>query len=191
MSELPDRKRSGLSIVIDGIDQIIAQLERFIMAVGVILMAINTIANVISRFVFNHSIVFAEELNSIFILLVTFAGIGYAARHGRHIRMSAISDALPKPARKILMIVITAITGMMLLVLAWYAVQYIISLQAKGRVYPALGIPVYVSYLWVPIGLAVTGVQYLLTFIKNLQQKEIYLSTDLREDDAQELELEV
>ena len=191
MSELPDRKRSGLSIVIDGIDQIIAQLERFIMAVGVILMAINTIANVISRFVFNHSIVFAEELNSIFILLVTFAGIGYAARHGRHIRMSAISDALPKPARKILMIVITAITGMLLLVLAWYAVQYIISLQAKGRVYPALGIPVYVSYLWVPIGLAVTGIQYLLTFIKNLQQKEIYLSTDLREDDAQELELEV
>ncbi len=191
MSELPDRKRSGLTIAIDGIDRAIAQLERFIMAVGVILMAVNTIANVVSRFVFNHSIVFAEELNSIFILLVTFAGIGYAARHGRHIRMSAISDALPKPARKILMIVITAITGAMLLVLAWYAVQYIVNMQAKGRVYPALGIPVYISYLWVPIGLAVTGIQYVLTFIKNLQEKEIYLSTDLREEDAQELELEV
>jgi len=191
MSELPDRKRSGLTIAIDGIDRVIAQLERFIMAVGVILMAVNTIVNVVSRFVFNHSIVFAEELNSIFILLVTFAGIGYAARHGRHIRMSAISDALPKPARKILMIVITAITGAMLLVLAWYAVQYIVNMQAKGRVYPALGIPVYISYLWVPIGLAVTGIQYVLTFIKNLQEKEIYLSTDLREEDAQELELEV
>jgi TRAP-type C4-dicarboxylate transport system permease small subunit len=191
MSELRKRKRSGLTVVIDGIDQVIAQLERFIMALGVILMAVNTIANVVSRFVFNHSIVFAEELNSIFILLVTFAGIGYAARHGRHIRMSAISDALPKPARKILMIAVTAITGAMLLVLAWYAVQYIVNMQAKGRVYPALGIPVYVSYLWVPVGLAVTGVQYVLTFIKNLQEKEIYLSTDLREEDAQELELEV
>ena len=161
------------------------------MAIGVILMALNTIANVISRFVFNHSIIFAEELNSIFILLVTFAGIGYAARHGRHIRMSAISDALPKPARKVLMIAVTAITAALLLILAWYAVQYIISLHAKGRVYPALGIPVYISYLWVPIGLGVTGIQYALTFIRNLQEKDIYLSTDLREEDAQELELEL
>lgn len=190
MNDVPKQK-SGLGAVIDGIDRSIAALERVIMAVGVILMAINTIVNVISRFVFNNSIAFAEELNSIFILLVTFAGIGYAARHGRHIRMSAISDALPKRARKILMIATTAITAALLLVLAWYAVQYIISLQAKGRVYPALGIPVYVSYLWVPIGLAVTGIQYALTFLKNLQDKEIYLSTNLREEDAQELELEI
>ena len=190
MTDAP-RKRSGLTRIIDGIDGGIAALERVIMAVGVILMAVNTIANVVSRFIFNHSIIFAEELNSIFILLVTFAGIGYAARHGRHIRMSAISDALPTRARKILMIVITLITGVLLLILAWYSVQYIIGLQAKGRVYPALGIPVYISYLWVPIGLFVTGIQYILTFIRNLQEPEIYLSTNLREADAQELELEL
>ena len=185
------QKKSGLTGIIDVIDRGIAALERVIMATGVILMAVNTIANVISRFVFNHSIIFAEELNSIFILLVTFAGIGYAARHGRHIRMSAISDALPERARKILMVVVTGVTAVLLLILAWYAVQYIVSMYAKGRVYPALGIPVYVSYLWVPIGLFVTGVQYALTFIKNLQEPEIYLSTDLREADAQELELEL
>lgn len=184
-------EKSGLTLVIDAIDGGIAALERVIMAAGVILMAINTIVNVISRFVFNHSIIFAEELNSIFILLVTFAGIGYAARHGRHIRMSAISDALPERARKLLMIVITAITAALLLVLAWYSVQYIISLYTKGRVYPALGIPVYVSYLWVPIGLFVTGVQYALTFVRNLQEPEVYLSTNLREAEAQELELEL
>ena len=190
MSQSP-KKNLGLTGVISGIDNCITALERVIMATGVILMAINTIVNVISRFVFNHSIIFAEELNSIFILLVTFAGIGYAARHGRHIRMSAISDALPQKPRKILMIIVTAVTAALLLILAWYSVQYIIHMQAKGRVYPALGIPVYISYLWVPIGLFVTGVQYALTFLKNLQDPEIYLSTDLREADAQELEVEL
>jgi len=185
------QNRLSLTGIIDGIDTGIAALERVIMATGVILMAVNTIANVISRFIFNHSIIFAEELNSIFILLVTFAGIGYAARHARHIRMSAISDALPEKARKILMIVITAVTAILLLVLAWYSVQYIMSLYAKGRVYPALNIPIFVSYLWVPIGLLVTGIQYALTFIRNLQEPEIYLSTNLREADAQELEVEV
>lgn len=181
-----DHKNAGL---LDKLDHIIAALEEVIMAVGVIMMAINTIANVISRFVFNHSLIFAEELNSIFILLVTFAGIGYAARHGRHIRMSAIYDALPGAARKILMTIITAVTAVIMLSLAWYAVQYILSLYAKGRVYPALGIPVYLSYLWVPVGFFVTGIQYALTLIKNLQEDEIYLSTDLREQDAQEVEV--
>lgn len=190
MTDAPEKK-GGLSGLIDSLDNGIAALERVIMATGVILMAVNTITNVISRFVFNHSIIFAEELNSIFILLVTFAGLGYAARHGRHIRMSAISDAMPHSVRKILMIIITGVTSILLLLLAWYAVQYIISIQSKGRVYPALGFPVYLSFLWVPVGLLVSGIQYALTCIQNVKEPEIYLSTDLREADAQELELEL
>ena len=184
-----ETKQSGVFAIFDWIDGIIAKLEEIIMATGVILMAVNTIVNVISRFAFNHSIIFAEELNSIFILLVTFAGIGYAARHGRHIRMSAIYDALPDKARKLLMIVITAVTAAFMLFLSWYAVEYIISLESKGRIYPALGIPIWVSYVWVPIGFFITGVQYLLTMIKNLHKKEIYLSTNLHEAEAQEVEV--
>ena len=150
--------------IINQIDRFIAKLEEIIMAVGVILMAVNTIANVISRFVFNHSLIFSEELNSIFILLVTFAGIGFAARHGRHIRMSAIYDTLPVNIRKVFMIVITLVTALIMLGLAYYSVVYIENLYQKGRIYPALGFPVYISYLWVPVGFFVTGIQYFLNF---------------------------
>ncbi len=188
MNETPSNPAARTGIL-DHIDGFIARLEEIIMAVGVILMAINTITNVISRFAFNHSIAFAEELNSIFILLVTFAGIGYAARHGRHIRMSAIYDAMPDNVRKVLMTIITAVTAACMLFLAWYALQYILNLYSKGRVYPALGIPVYLSYVWVPVGFFVTGVQYLLTFVKNIREKDIYLSTDLHEQEAREVEV--
>ena len=160
------------------------------MATGVILMAVNTIANVVGRFAFDHSLAFAEELNSIFILLVTFAGIGYAARRGRHIRMSAIYDACPHGVRRVLMIAISGITAALMLFLAWFSLVYLASLQSQGRVYPALGIPVYVSYLWVPIGLLVTGIQYALTLWKNLREKdgEIWLATRLAERDEHEAE---
>ena len=185
-------KSAGMSSVagiLDSIDRRIAKLEEFIMATGIILMAINTIINVISRFIFNHSIIFAEELNSTFILLVTFAGIGYAARHGRHIRMSAIYDHLPDKARKILMTVIVAVTAFFMLFLAYYSVQYIFHVYSKGRVMPALGVPVYIIYLWVPVGFFITGVQYALTTVKNIRKKEIYLSTNLKEHEAQEIEV--
>ncbi len=63
-------------------------------------MATNTIANVIGRFVLGESLFFTGEVNRILIIMITFAGIGYAARHGRHIRMSAIYDALPVGGRR-------------------------------------------------------------------------------------------
>lgn len=181
--------RGGIGGVLDSIDRMIAAIEEFMMAAGVIMMAVNTIANVISRFVFNHSIIFAEELNSVFILLVTFAGVGYAARHGRHIRMSAIYDHMSDRVRKIMMTVITGVTAFCMLFLAWFAVEYIINIQSKGRIMPALGVPVYLVYLWVPVGFFVTGVQYALTMLKNIQEKEIYLSTNLHEHEAQEIEV--
>ncbi|PLX33717.1 MAG: C4-dicarboxylate ABC transporter permease [Hyphomicrobiales bacterium] len=184
-----DRTRGGFFRILESIDGLISKMEELIMAVGVILMAVNTITNVISRFIFNHSIIFAEELNSIFILLVTFAGIGYAARHGRHIRMSAFYDALPDRLRKLMMILITFVTALFMLALAYYSARYIMSIYSKGRIMPALGVPVFAVYLWVPVGFFVTGIQYALTAIKNLTEKEIYLSTNLHEREAHEVEV--
>ncbi len=175
------KERAGFFNAISKLDSGIARFEAFVMAAGVILMAVNTIANVISRFAFNHSIIFAEELNSVFILLVTFAGIGYAARQGRHIRMSAFYDSLGEQKRKLLMTLITGITGLCMFVLAWYSIEYILNLASKGRILPALGIPVYLTYLWVPFGFLITGIQYCLACYKNLQEADIYLSTSLKE----------
>jgi TRAP-type C4-dicarboxylate transport system permease small subunit len=181
------KKTGGLLKGLNIIDSGLAKFEVIVMAAGVILMAVNTIANVISRFVFNHSIIFSEELNSIFILLVTFAGIGYAARQGRHIRMSAFYDALSFKNRKRLMTIICGLTGVFILALAWFSVEYIINLAGKGRVMPALGIKVYITYLWVPVGFFITGIQYLLACYKNLIEDDIYLSTSLTEAESVDL----
>ena len=86
---------STLPGILGTIDILISKIEAVMLAVGVLLMAANTIANVVGRFVFQNSIFFSEELNRILIILITFAGISYAARHGRHIRMSAIYDIEP------------------------------------------------------------------------------------------------
>ncbi|MFP4137530.1 MAG: TRAP transporter small permease [Halomonas sp.] len=169
--------RSGLPGFLGTIDTAISKAESAILALGVLLMALNTVANVIGRFVFGSSLFFSEEVNRILIVMITFAGIGYAARHGRHIRMSAIYDALPVGGRRVLMITISLFTSMVMFFLCYYSVTYIIDLYGKGRVLPSMGLPIYLIYLWVPIGFAITGIQYLLTAIKNLTSRDVYLST--------------
>lgn len=184
MSELPQEVEddtgsytSGLPGFLGTIDEWIAKTEAVILAAGVILMAINTCANVVGRFVFGESLFFSGEINRILIIMITFAGLGYAARHGRHIRMSAIYDTLPAKGRKVLMIFISLFTATVMFFLCYHAYGYIETLYSRGRILPALGLPIWWIYIWVPIGFAITGIQYLLTAIKNLTSKDVYLST--------------
>ena len=128
--------QSSLPGFLGTIDSLISRIESFALAAGVLLMAANTVANVIGRFIFQHSIFFTEELNRIIIILITFAGVGYAARHGRHIRMSAIFDHLPVKPRKLLMIVIALVTSVSMFALCYFAVGYIAKVQTSGRVLP-------------------------------------------------------
>ena len=173
--------QSSLPGFLGTIDSLISRFESFALAAGVLLMAVNTIANVVGRFIFQHSIFFTEELNRILIILITFAGVGYAARHGRHIRMSAIFDTLPVQARKLLMIVIAVVTSVAMFALCYFSVRYIGKVMTSGRVLPALQIPVWWIFVWVPVGFFVTGAQYLLTAIKNVIEKDVYLSTNVLE----------
>ncbi|WP_295807073.1 TRAP transporter small permease [uncultured Nitratireductor sp.] len=184
-----DAYKSTLPGALGIFDTVISRIESIMLALGVMLMAINTIANVVSRAI-GSTIFFSEELNRILIILITFAGIGYAARHGRHIRMSALYDALPSKTRKVLMIVITVITSITMFALCYFAIGYIGDVARSGRVLPAMQIPVYWIYLWVPIGFFITGVQYTLTAVKNVVQRDIYLSTHVLEGyDEDEIEI--
>jgi TRAP-type C4-dicarboxylate transport system permease small subunit len=177
----PSEHQSSLPGFLGTIDSLISRIESFALAAGVLLMAVNTVANVVGRFIFQHSIFFTEEVNSMIIVLITFAGIGYAARHGRHIRMSAIFDSLPFKTRKLLMIIIAIVTAFAMFALCYFAIGYISKVQTSGRVLPALQWPVWWMFVWAPIGFFITGVQYGLTAIKNITEKDIYLSTNVLE----------
>ncbi len=192
MSETPKRAdaESALPGLLGVLDSAMARIEIVILVAGVLLMAANSVANVVGRFVLQSSIFFSEELNSILIVLITFAGISYAARHGRHIRMSAIFDTLPPRPRKAMMVLITSVTAIFMFGLCWFSVGYIITLAGQGRLLPALQIPVWWTYVWVPVGFFMTGVQYALTAVKNLIDKDVWLSTIVLEgydEDATEI----
>ncbi|MDV4146154.1 TRAP transporter small permease [Shimia sp. FJ5] len=172
---------SGLPGFLGVIDVAIARIEAVLLAIGVLLMAINTMANVVGRFVLGQSLFFSEEVNRALIVLITFAGISYAARHGRHIRMSAFFDAMPPPLRKILMVVIALVTAAAMFLLAWYSIDYVATQASRGRVLPALQVPVWWIIVWAPLGFFLTGLQYALTAIKNMIHKDIWLSTSTLE----------
>ena len=164
--------------ILGKLDGVIGKIEVLILSWGIIIMAANTIANVLGRYVFFQSIYFSEELNQFLILIVTFMGMGYATRKGLHIRMSALYDTLPPRIKKVMMIFIALTTAVMMAVLAYYAFEYVQKVASRGRVTPALQFPLYLTYIWVIAGLAITSVQYVLTAVRNLDlsDTDVYVS---------------
>lgn len=181
MDEAEVKAANPILLALDFADVLISKFEGIMLALGVIAMTINTIAAVISRYVFNSAITFTDELNMIFIVVVTYAGLSYAARNGRHIRMSAIYDAMPSKTRKVLMIVMASVTSAFMFLLSFYSYYYIVEVYESGRILPALGIPVFFIYLWAPVGFFLTGLQYAFTVVKNLRERDVYLSTHIKD----------
>ena len=120
MADIAGTRNNPILKSLDFIDSLISKFEGVMLGVGVIAMTVNTVAAVISRYVFNSAITFTDELNMIFIVVVTYAGLSYAARNGRHIRMSAIYDAMPATTRKVLMILMTSVTSAFMFYLYFY-----------------------------------------------------------------------
>lgn len=155
-----------------GLDTGLSWFEAFVIAASMLTIAVNTIANVIGRYVLSYSLYFSEELNEIMMVTITFMGLGYVTRKGRHIRMSAIYDMVPASGRRVLMIFIALTTAIVMFLLAWHAWNYVAKVASRGRVTPAMQLPLWITYLGVVIGLTLTGIQYLVTVWVNLVRRD-------------------
>jgi TRAP-type C4-dicarboxylate transport system permease small subunit len=172
----PRRPRSGPMAALSAIDRTFEVFEKYVLSYGVLIMAVVTIANVFGRNVFQQSLYFAEELNQFLIVLITWVGLGYASRKGRHIRMSAIYDQMNERIKKVMMIIMCAGTAAVMFLLAYYSINYIGGLIQRGTVTPALRVPLWATYIWVPVGFVITGIQYSMAIVRNLQEEEVFIS---------------
>lgn len=182
MRKMESQSRTALPRWLDRLDRMIGAFERAVLTISVLGMAAVAIVNVLSRNILGESLSFAEEVMQILLVLVTFVGIGYGVRHARHIRMSALYDQLRGRVRKAALVTIDLGTAALLVVLAWYGVDYVWSVYQTGNVSPALRLPLYLVYLWVPVGFLLGALQYVLTAWRNLTTPGIWRS--LREEEA-------
>ena len=154
------------------------RIEEFIVGYGTIALAVLIIANVVGRNVFGYSLYFVEETNTFLIIYITFVGTSYAARNGRHIRMSALSDLVPERFEKLMMYIMTLGTFIFMGWITWISGKYIFDIFISGRQSSLLQVPLWRVWIIVPIGLGLTTIHYLMAFIKNIKEDDVWISFD-------------
>lgn len=170
------RQRSLAGKAIRVLDRTLEYMEVTIVAGSIILMAVLMVSHVLGRMFFQVGVPGRTEVTELLIVLITFVGVSYAVRRARHISMSAIYDTLRGIPRKVLIITISFATGALLFYMAWEAAGYVETTYNRGRSTSALGIPLWMIYISMPIGFTLAGIQYWLTAFRNLTTREFYRS---------------
>ncbi len=160
-------------------------VEVFVLSAGTGALALLLMVNVIAR-TFFRSIYYAEELSEVLITIVTFVGVSYAARKARHIRMGAILEALPVKLEKVMVMLISGISAVVMFVLAYHSYNYLIFVKTMEQTTPSLRIPYWIFLIIVPIGFFMAGFQYVRTVIKNFTEKEVWLSPEQQSEYEEE-----
>lgn len=157
--------------------------EELCLAWGILALTVLSVANVLARTLFGASLASAEELSRFLMIWITFVGMGYGASRGRHVRMTALYDALPLPFRKHCMLLVTFGTSGVCLWFGLLATDYVFgTVRALGAVSPVLEIPKWIVFLAAPVGLFCAALQYALAGLRNLLELDVYLSFTTRDE---------
>lgn len=176
------KKHNAFLSALNSIDKSLGWIEKTVISVCILAMALLMSAHVVGSLLFNRGIPGTYEVTEMLIIVITFVGVGYAARCARHIRMSAIYDMLGDRPRKVLMIILCIGTAILMFYFAYKSAQYDMALLERGRVSSSLNIPLWTINLALPIGFTLAGIQYVLTTLRNLFSEGIYRSFSEKEE---------
>ena len=131
-------------------ERVLVTANRWIVIAMMAVMATLVFMNVVSRYIFNHSIIWAEEVSQYLMVWVAFLGAGLALRQGRHVAVEMLQDRLPSPARRMTrhLVALLLIVFMGILIVLGFQFVYF----AWDQETPVLNIPQGIPYLAVPIG---------------------------------------
>lgn len=169
--------KSGLEKFRSSISKVLDKIEVAMLIGGTVILTIVLTINIIAR-TFFRAIYYIDELTQFTVIWTVFGGISYAVRKVRHIRMGAIFDFLPLKVRKILMFFILGVSAIVLLTLAYLSVVYLIKVGRLGQTTPALRIPYWIFIGIAPLGFFAAGLQYVLAFVKNIVEPEVWMSAE-------------
>lgn len=122
-------------------------------------MSVLVFANVVSRYVFNYSFIWVEEVTRYMMVWVGFIGSGLVLRYGAHIAVEAFQDLLPTRAAQVTRAIVVLVLAATFIAMTWLGVQYV--RFAWEQETPVFNWNFGMVYLAIPIGSALMLVHLL------------------------------
>ena len=128
------------------------RIDHWIVAILLFIMASIAFVNILSRYLFHFSFAATEEITINLFVWVTVIGSGLAFERGGQLGMITLYKLFPKKLKKVVIFLSAALSALLFLLVDIYMIQAIYEeLTLFNATSAALGIPVWIYYIGVPL----------------------------------------
>jgi TRAP-type C4-dicarboxylate transport system permease small subunit len=147
MSDLPDNAETRG----EAPPHVPVKIEEFCAAMAMALICCITFANVVVRYFTDVSFAFTEEFSIFLMVVLTLFGASAAFARDTNIRMTFITDRLPRSAARKVEYLVMALSAVMFAVMAWYGFFLFWDDWQYDTTSPGIGIPQWIYTIWLPL----------------------------------------
>ena len=131
---------------------LLARLEEFILVALFAFMVVMNFLNVVCRYCFSSSFSFTEEVTITAFVWVSMVGIAVGYKRLAHLGMSFLVDNMPKKVQPFMALLSMICSVVLILLLFKYGSEMVSNQMRLGSKTPALGMPMYIQGLSIPVG---------------------------------------
>jgi C4-dicarboxylate transporter DctQ subunit len=134
------------------ISKIIGFINQSIAAIGISAGVAVAFTNVVARYAFNASLVWATEMTIFLFLWSVFFGAAYCFKKDAHITVTVVLDVVPSRAAKVMLLISHFVTIVFLLAVAYFGYEYLLLvIDLDERSIDLWDMSMWIVYLVIPI----------------------------------------
>jgi len=156
----------------------INQVEEGLIAFLLTVMTLVTFMQVVARYVFNYSFIWALELVTFLFAAMIFFGISYGVRVGSHIGVDALVKILTPGKARAVGVVATVLCMVYAAIVFYGGWVYVAKIHEIGIMGEDIPIPQWVPRLVLPLGYALLFLRFGQVLYRLLVGKEVHLLGD-------------
>jgi C4-dicarboxylate transporter DctQ subunit len=149
--------------------KILLNMEEYLLAVIFPIMTLIVFLNTIGRYSGLLSIPWAEEAARYLMVWLVFLGIATAAKRNAHFSVQVLFLLTPKFLHKYLNLFIMVVTTLFCLCVGLLATKFILNLFKMVQASPSLGLPMWIVYSALPLGLLLMAFRTIQYYAKNFK----------------------
>ncbi|MCG8484876.1 MAG: TRAP transporter small permease [Clostridia bacterium] len=161
--------------------KILAKIEETLIGILLLVATIVLFANVVLR-TFNHSTVWAEEFIRYAMIWITFIGSAICFRKNIHFGVDVILRIPSKLFVKVIKCLIIILSGLFSFYVLRYGIQLTLFAKEMGQIAPASQIQLYLIYMVLPIGAALSIIYLVRNLIYTIKDIEINPPEEIQEE---------
>lgn len=166
-------------------------IENGIAVITMTTVSVLVFGNVVSRYGFNYTPIWSEELSRFLIVWSIFIGVAIGVRKNQHIGVDALIRFLPHKLLLASEVLLNLIGVVVIGILIFNSYEFIQHTREYEQLSPAMRIPMYIPYIAMPVGLSLSIIHFIHNIIKlftdpKLAESALHASEHIEEIEPEE-----